>query len=48
MHIKACHKKTVLNKVNATKKRKSNDEIPTSRKKTKRNVVSKKVKKVKC
>ena len=43
-HKKACHKNNELNKL----KRKSNDDIPSSRKKTKNNVVSKKVKKVKC
>ena len=47
MHLKACHKKIELNKVNEQKKRKLTDDIPSSRKKTKNNVVSKKVR-VKC
>ena len=47
MHVKACHKKIELNKVNEQKKRKLTDDIPSSRKKTKNNVVSKKVR-VKC
>ena len=44
MHVKSCHKKNQLNKVNEPKKRKSTEEIQHSRKKTKNNVVSKKVK----
>ena len=48
MHVKSCHKKNELNEVNLTKKRKSTEVIPLSRKKTKNNVVSKKVKKGKC
>ena len=47
MHVKACHKKNELTKVNELKKRKLTDDVPSSRKKTKNNVVSKKVK-VKC
>ena len=43
MHIRACHKKNDENK-----KRKSTDDVIQSRKKTKKNVVSKKVKNVKC
>ena len=43
MHIKACHKKNDTNK-----KRKLTDEIVSSTKKTKNNVVSKKVKRIKC
>ena len=48
MHVKSCHKKNVIMKAIEPKKRKSTDDIPTSRKKTKNNVVSKKVKRVKC
>ena len=44
MHIKACHKKNEIKKVNDTKKRKSMDDIASSRKKTKNGIVSKKVK----
>lgn len=43
MHIKSCHSKNETNK-----KRKSTEDIVSIRKKTKNNVVSKKVKKVKC
>ena len=35
MHLKACHKKIELNKVNEQKKRKLTDDIPSSRKKQK-------------
>ena len=47
MHVKACHKKSEVNEVNELKKRKLTDDIPSSRKKTKKNVVSKKVR-AKC
>ena len=43
MHVKACHNKNELYKVKLSKKRKSMEDNPSSRKKTKRNVVSKKV-----
>ena len=46
MHVKSCHKKNDLIKVNKPKKRKSTEVIASSRKKTKNNVVSKKVKRV--
>ena len=46
MHVKSCHKKNVIVKAIEPKKRKSTDDVPTSRKKT--NVVSKKVIRVKC
>ena len=48
MHVKSCHTKNELIKVNEPKKRKATEVIPSSRKKTKSNVVSKKVKKVNC
>ena len=48
LHVKACHKKNEQNKLDETKKRKSTEDIPSIRKKTKTNVVSKKVKRVKC
>ena len=48
MHVNACHKKIEQNKVNEPKKRKSTEDNPSSMKKTKTNVVSKKVKRVKC
>ena len=44
LHVKACHKKNEQNKLDETKKRKTSEDIPASRKKTKTNVVSKKVK----
>ena len=43
MHVKACHKNNDLNKVNDPKKRKTTEDIVSIRKKTKNNVVSKKV-----
>ena len=46
MHVKACHKKNEQNENKLPKKRKSMEVIPSSRKKTKINVVSKKVRKV--
>ena len=48
MHAKACHKKNELNEVKLPKKRKLMEVIPSSRKKSKKTVVSKKVKKVRC
>ena len=48
MHVKACHKKIEHNKLIEPKKRKSTEDNPSSIKKTKTNVVSKKVKRVKC
>ena len=48
MHAKACHKKNELTEVKLPKKRKLMEVIPASRKKRKNNVVSKKVKKVRC
>ena len=44
MHVKTCHKKNELIKVNEPKKKKSTEVVQASRK----NVVSKKVKRVKC
>ena len=46
MHVKAFHKNINMNKVNGPKKRKTTEDIPSSRKKTKTNVVAKKVKRV--
>ena len=47
MHEKSCHKQIeVINNDNVSKKRKSTDDIPSSRKKTKNDAVSKKVGKV--
>ena len=43
MHVKACHKKNELNKVKLSKKRKSMEDNPSSRKKTKHNRLPKKV-----
>ena len=48
LHVKSCHKKNELIKVNEPKKRKSTEVIASSRKNTKNNVVFKKVKRVKC
>ena len=45
MHAKAYHKKNELNKVKLPNKRKLMEVIPSSRKKSNNNVVSKKVKK---